>query len=444
MSGAKLRSGSLSEFQPLGAEGAPVHASAEQIRAAVRRHLGPDQANLFAIPRVSDRGDSIDWYAPVPGDVIPWSSATDEEREDAKAMLVEAQAELRRHGEAMQQRNDRERQLFGRLLAQSMRIPDPSHVYLVEGRPVVTFWGFNAVGADPDIDVIPTLQTRMPPAVVAAAAAPAGTRFGLPWWLLLLLLLLLLGLLLFGLRGCFDSGPTIAVGPGGTSQVPELREDEPRDPDDRRGNLRLGPGGAILPGGGLRPGREGEGLVPEGGEGEPEIPPEEQVPSEIPPEEQAPPEIPPEEQTPPEIPPEEQAPRELPPPPQDPLEIPPEALENRSTDFLNGNWRSQTGLIDSETGRPLDLEYEFENGEGEARIRRNDGSVCRGRAGAGIRDGSLVIEGSEPIRCPDGVVYRPSTVTCSQDEGGPARCRGAYADGSGYSVGMSRREEGPQ
>ena len=32
--------------------------------------------------------------------------------------------------------------LFGALLAKAMHMPDPNHVYLVDDRPVLTFWGF--------------------------------------------------------------------------------------------------------------------------------------------------------------------------------------------------------------------------------------------------------------------------------------------------------------
>lgn len=40
--------------------------------------------------------------------------------------------------------------LFGALLAKAMHMPDPNHVYLVDDRPVLTFWGFiKPAGAEP-------------------------------------------------------------------------------------------------------------------------------------------------------------------------------------------------------------------------------------------------------------------------------------------------------
>ena len=76
MAGALLRSGSLSDFHPLGAVGKPVYSAASQLRATVRRLYGQDVADLFAIPKRHDQGDVIDWYAPEPGSVVPWSAAT--------------------------------------------------------------------------------------------------------------------------------------------------------------------------------------------------------------------------------------------------------------------------------------------------------------------------------------------------------------------------------
>ena len=54
--GALLRSGSLTDFQALGAVGTPVYSTAEQLLAAMRRQLGQDVAELFAIPKPNESG----------------------------------------------------------------------------------------------------------------------------------------------------------------------------------------------------------------------------------------------------------------------------------------------------------------------------------------------------------------------------------------------------
>lgn len=230
MAGALLRSGNLTEFSPLGAVGKPVYSAASQLRAAIRRRAGPETAEVFAIPKQNDQGDIIDWYAPVAGDVVPWSAASAEERREAITALQATRAKLAELSNKLLS-EDRsgsagtELQVFGKLLAQATEIPGDDHIYLIDGRPAITFWGFRPLDAPPGYDVIGNLDSEGPagnPLPVAApvvatagdgigtgeAVAPAPPaeaaetpRRGWWWWLLPLLLLLLLLLLLWlGLR----------------------------------------------------------------------------------------------------------------------------------------------------------------------------------------------------------------------------------------------------
>lgn len=118
-----------------------------------------------------------------------------------------------------------------------------------------------------------------------------------------------------------------------------------------------------------------------------------------------------------------------------PLQIPPEALQQGSTDFLNGRWNSNSGLID-ETGRPVQLEYEFKNGQGSVSLKRSDGSVCRGNTSASIAQQRLVITDRQRITCPDGQFFEPSTVDCSVGAKGNAECNGRYTTGGAFPVEM--------
>lgn len=252
MSGSLLRSGSLKDFHALGAVGNPVHSAASQLRAAMRRQLGEDVANMFAIPKQNERGDTIDWYAPVDGTVVPWSAATPEEREEAKAALLTARERLEEKSQDLQAESDTERQVFGKLLAQATRIPSDEHVYLVNGQPVMTFWGFTERGASTGQDIIGNLDTGgAAAAAVAAAAAAAATetvvveeqpvivkerRRGWPWWwwlLLIPLLLLLLALLLFGLQECgHDVRKLLGLAPDEPPAIETVVEDPAKEPRD--------------------------------------------------------------------------------------------------------------------------------------------------------------------------------------------------------------------
>ncbi|WP_462320677.1 SrfA family protein [Halochromatium sp.] len=215
MPGPLLKSATLKTYHPVGAVGHPVYLAAAQLRAAIGRRLGADVADVFAIPQRNEDGDSIDWYAPNPGTVVPWSAATEAERVTAQSCLLEVRERIEDLGRSMEAEASAERQVFGRLLAQVMQFPDEQDVHLVNGQPVLTFWGFvrdrAEVGSDPlrdlSLHVAPQAGKRVG-AGAGAAGDPADKQppaNGRPWWLwllLALLLLLLLALLLWGLRGC--------------------------------------------------------------------------------------------------------------------------------------------------------------------------------------------------------------------------------------------------
>lgn len=225
MLGAKLRSERLDKYDALGERGQPVYQAASQIFTTLARHR-PEVARHFAVPQLSEDSSSIDWYAPEEGSVIPWSAATEAERQKAAARLAEVHASLHAlatdlQGNAAQNGGS----LFTRMLQWMPQYPDSSHVYIVDGRPVVTFWGFQAAGAGEAAPLLATLapaagektvvpartatqveEARAP--LMGAAPIPAAVVATTPWWKrwwLWLLLLLLALLLLFGLRGCVPS-----------------------------------------------------------------------------------------------------------------------------------------------------------------------------------------------------------------------------------------------
>ncbi len=220
MTGPLLRSASLTHYHAVGAVGNPVYLAASQLRAAIGRRLGPEVADVFAVPQRNEDGDTLDWYAPRPGTVVPWSSATEAERAEAQRQLLDLRAQIETLGRSMEAEASPERQVFGRLLAQVMQFPDEQDVHLVDGRPVLTFWGFvrdrAAVGSDP----LRNLERHM--ATPRLAAAPARRRWWL-WLLLALLLLLLVAGLLWALRGCDGAGTSGREGP-----IAELFQDRRR------------------------------------------------------------------------------------------------------------------------------------------------------------------------------------------------------------------------
>jgi hypothetical protein len=492
MAGALLRSGSLREFHPLGAVGRPVYSAATQLRAAMRRQLGDDVADLFAIPKANDRGDQIDWYAPRQGGVVPWSSATPEERSEAKAALLAARADLDARSRDLQREESSERQVFGKLLAEATQIPSEDHIYLVEGRPVITFWGFHPLDPPPGLDVIGSLDAG-PPAVARVEPLPIPASpnpvvdparpWWRRWWLLFLLLLLPLLLWLLWLRACSEELPLplpegLREERGEAEPIPpEVPEEDPDVVRDRSGAIVEGDPSAASA-------AEESGGVEEAGippDGEAEVgeatPPDDQTDEELPatdPTEESSPgeeeagaeeevdagasepppnpdqladpeqedEVPedaamaPQEplaQTPPTDP--GDAPQ---PPAQQPLAIPEQALTEGSTEFLNGSWN--TGGLDDSKGNRIQMSYDFKDGSGRVKVKRKRGDVqdeCQGEAQSAIEGGQLVIH-QRDVRCPDGSSIQDVRVECDREADGRAVCEGRNSDGSVFDAEFTR------
>ncbi|MEC3927276.1 SrfA family protein [Citrobacter braakii] len=145
--GPLLRTGHNSSFKALGETGYPVFKMAFQLREAIYRlDAGRDLARHLAIPQNDQGGDRTDWYSSFPGDVIPWSGASEAERESARqqfnAFQMSVQALSEQLLNAEQNRTGGDRRVFAQLLKSVTHFPDYEFVYLVNGILVITFWGF--------------------------------------------------------------------------------------------------------------------------------------------------------------------------------------------------------------------------------------------------------------------------------------------------------------
>ena len=162
MLSALLRSGDVKDYTALGQDGQAVYSIASQLRDTIRLKRGRIFSDYLAAPQRNDQGSRIDWYVPFESDqtdgkyfIIPWSSATPEEKQKALAELhVFEQTMLELGNEIAKNPNLKGDQLlFSRLLSgdsdhadqnslKALRFPNAEHVYLVNDRPVITFWGF--------------------------------------------------------------------------------------------------------------------------------------------------------------------------------------------------------------------------------------------------------------------------------------------------------------
>lgn len=497
MAGSLLVSGNPQHYKAIGEGGQPVYSVAFQLREAIRLKAGASVANCLAIPQTNQHGSMVDWYAPVAGDVVPWSAATSEEREHALSRLDAAHRTLERviaqmsQSQSRDQQAEREKNTVLPLMSKVFYFPDTNFIYLVNGEPVVAFWGFHSEGSSLPAD--PFTNLRSVSSSIAAAshvATPAApTKRAWWWWLLLLLLLLLL--LFFLLRSCAPGVLPVAIQPT-QSVTPDARPGAPVTPDRpllpgapstplnhaKPENLidqgtsflrRWWPGSSV--GTNLTGPDTGSGNTvadtteaPTGTSTEtptgatPDIPadaagqPPGQVPGQPPGPNPADVTTPPgntspvdpttsSQPTPPVTPPggDVRNPSNQAGPQQGrPLTIPPQALNSGNTGFLDGSWTAGAGIQDAKTGKPLRMEYDFSqgNGQGKVTIRRADGSQCVGAVSAQMQNKNLQISDRGVAKCSDGGTIALPKVTCTPQADGRADCQGRYENGTTFPVSM--------
>src|SRR5829696_4430886 len=207
--GPLLISEPLQRYRALGLAGDPVWRAAGQLRAAIAQRLSRKHADLLAVPEVDPTGRRIDWYAPFEGQARKLAELDERERQAILNDVHRLHSEITGLADSMDepQRSTAERN-FARLLRHALTAPGEDTLYVVDGKPVMTFWGFSADANLPGVFLAsPPLASQavaprpnvgprvMPEAVMASAPAvvAAGTRSA--WWQCLLLAVLLLRLL---------------------------------------------------------------------------------------------------------------------------------------------------------------------------------------------------------------------------------------------------------
>lgn len=121
------------------------------------------------------------------------------------------------------------------------------------------------------------------------------------------------------------------------------------------------------------------------------------------------------------------------------LSLDPTALAKGKTDFLNGNWSAGSGIQDKATGKPLKLNYSFDNGKGKVNIQRGDGVTCQGNVQATASSGGLNINNNGIATCTDGSTYQLPAVSCKPTGTGEADCSGVYGMGKKFPISMKSK-----
>ena len=484
--GPLLISEPLQRYRALGLAGDPVWRAAGQLRTAIAQRLSRKHADLLAVPEVDPTGRRIDWYAPFEGQARKLSELDEGERQTILNDVHRLHSEITGLADSMDepQRSTAERN-FARLLRHALTAPGEDTLYVVDGKPVMTFWGFSADANLPGVflaspplapqAVAPRPAVRpMPEAVMASAPAIAAAGTRSVWWqwlLLAVLLLLLLALLAWLVRPYLprlepwleaearDRALSLAV-----RQPVELQKARVDTLQQDNENLRLElarltdeaarrgadcaaavvvPGGVVVADSTTPIERGAASDVPAAGpyanvadKGAGKGPDDKNVdkgnmkgpdPQDKGPQDKGGPDKGNDKNT---------AAKDEP----KPMTVPPEAKQKQDLAFLKGDWRSRTGLATATGERDLRPNYTLDDkGKGKVTFVQKNGTTCEAPAEARWDGSKLVIEEKANPKCADGKTYARNTVNCEVGQDGVAKCTGSQpGDKRSYNVQFGR------
>lgn len=412
-----LRSGNLDDYQAVGGGGQAVFDSALQIREALRLRRQQPLVDCLAIPQINDSGDRVDWYSPLEGEVVSWKAADKEARLRALRYLENSLASVSSLSKKARQSPKTAQQLFGSLLAKAFQFPGENFLYLVDGKPVITFWGFVNLNENARDDILDCLRESLlpepPPRVETEPEPPAPVITVEP------------------LDALPDPSPALRA------RVEDRYRPEPQ-PDPQPAmtaaaseplKKRRLPRRTLLVAAAIiiaitapllwpkaTPVTAVEPVaLPRVGKPLPEL--TRTLPlrhAEVVPAEVAPPAPVPEAEA-------------AVPVAKDLLVMAASQVKAGSTRFLNGSWRVMLDVKDPITGKPPSLRYQIQNNKGTARVVHGDNIICRTEIFSGLHsNGELLIKTRGNARCTDGSRYPMPEIACKAGSNDVAECTARY------------------
>ena len=429
-----LRSGNLDDFQAVGGGGQAVFESALQIREALRLRKQQAIVDCLAIPQVNDSGDRVDWYSPVEGSVISWKAADEDDRYRALRYLENTLASVESLSKKCLQSPKTAQQLFGSLLSKAFQFPGENFLFLVDGKPVISFWGFVNLNENARDDVLDCLRESLipePAPVVIDDPEPEPEPEPVM---------------------TFEHADEPLIAPSTVVRITpeELYEPEPapvvaqpvQEPapanivKKRRVPLWTLPVAAVIVAAIAAP-----LLWPKQAPSAEPAPAPTPEPVEIAPKpikaveplamklplHQAEVVASKEKEAAPAAPAPQPAPVVIVAIPKDAMVMEANQVKAGSTRFLNGTWRAILDVKDPVTGKPPSLRYQIQNNKGFARVVHGDNIVCRAEVFSGLHsNGELMIKSRGTARCTDGSRYPMPEIACKAGTSDIAECRARY------------------
>ncbi|EKA2131945.1 ssrAB-activated protein [Citrobacter freundii] len=419
-----LRSGNLDDYQAVGGGGQAVFDSALQIRETLRLRKQQAMVDCLAIPQINDNGDRVDWYSPIEGKAVAWKAADEEARFRALRYLgstLENAAALSRKS---LQSGKTSLQLFGSLLEKAIQFPGENHVFLVDGKPVITFWGFVNLNENPRDDVLDCLQLADIPPVVTVAEPEQEEEIPPEITFAEADAPLLTPVVELAKPAEPEPQPQPPVIVNEPEVTPPLAQEKPA----RRLPLWSLPVAAVIIAAIVGPllwKQQTTQPVPEAAAVEVakiDMAPLPALASALP--------LHRAEVTPAA---KKEKPVEGPVViaaiPKDALVMDANQMKAGTTRFLNGNWRVLVDVKDPVSGKAPSLRYQIQANKGTARVVHGDNIVCRAEIFSGLhQSGELMIKSRGNARCTDGSRYPMPEITCKAGTNDVAACTARYDD----------------
>ncbi len=426
-----LRSGNLDDFQAVGGGGQAVFESALQIREALRLRKQQSIVDCLAIPQVNDEGDRVDWYSPTEGVVTSWKAADEDARFRALRLLESTLSSVESLSKKSLQSPKTAQQLFGSLLSKAFQFPGENFLFLVDGKPVITFWGFVNLNENAREDILDCLRASLLPAPMPAPVIePEPEPEPAP-------------------AIVFEKADEPLVAAPATVHItaddlyeahpaPVMTASEP-EPEPapaivaakkRRVALWALPVAAVVVAAVAAP-----LLWPK------QAPTAEPVKAvAVAPVAIAPKPVAAVEPLPLNLPlhqaevaavkaaePVEAEPVVITAIPKDAMVMEAGQVKSGSTRFLNGSWRAMLEVTDPITGKPPYVRYQIQNNKGTARVVHGKNVVCRATVFSGLHsNGELLIKTRGNARCADGSRYPMPEITCKAGTNDVAECSARY------------------
>ena len=417
-----LRSGNLDDYQAVGGGGQAVFDSALQIRETLRLRKQHAMVDCLAIPQINDNGDRVDWYSPIEGKAVAWKAADEEARFRALRYLgstLENAATLSRKS---LQSGKTSLQLFGSLLEKAIQFPGENHVFLVDGKPVITFWGFVNLNENPRDDVLDCLRIADVPPVVTVAEPEQEKEIAPEITFAEADVPLLTPVVDLPKPVEPEPQPPVIV------NEPEVTASPVQEKPIRRLPLWSLPVAAVIIAAIVGPllwKQQTTQPVPAVAAIEVAKVDMASLPAltSVLPLHRA------------EVTPAAKKEKPVEGPvviaaiPKDALVMDANQMKAGTTRFLNGNWRVMVDVKDPVSGKAPSLRYQIQANKGTARVVHGDNIVCRAEIFSGLhQSGELMIKSRGNARCTDGSRYPMPEITCKAGTNDVAACTARYDD----------------